>query len=228
MYRLMMRSLAASSLVLFLASCHKQAYPDVKQRADNKVNALYRKQTDIQPVFDKMLYRCTVDGKTFLKSYHLSGILFLKNQEDGSTNVVFQNEMGISYFDFSWSKNNIFKVNSIIAQMNKEALIKTLRKDFEMLLVKLPNKYAGGVYYYNNKKDTAYVQYNLAKGFVNYLIDDNHQMLGIENADEKQKVVRFLFAPTPLRQLPDSLRIEHLRANFTIDLKKMPQENVAE
>lgn len=222
----MMRYLTAVSLLLAVYSCSKHSYPETRQRADNKTNSLYRKQAAIQPEYDKALYRCTVDGKTFMKSYHLSGILFIKKMDDDATSVVFQNEMGVTYFDFSWNKSNQFKVNSIMKQMNKDALIKTLQKDFEMLLVKLPNKYASGVYYFNNK-DTAFVRYELAKGFVYYMVDNN-KWLGIENADDKRKVVVFNFPPTPLKQLPDSMNITHLRANFTIDLKKMPQDNAAE
>lgn len=223
----MMRYLLLVSCIIFFYACSKSSYPELRQRADNKTIALYRKQIALQPEYDKALYRCTVDGKTFMKSYHLSGILFIKKMEDGGTSVVFQNEMGVTYFDFSWNKNNLFKINAIIKQMNNDALVKTLQKDFEMLLVKLPNKYASGVYHFSNK-DTSYVRYELAKGFVYYVINNDNQWLGIENADDKRKVVVFNFAPTPLKQLPDSMNIQHLRADFTIDLKRMSQENVAE
>ena len=50
--------------------------------------------------------------------------------------ILFQSEMGLTYFDFVWSNDNHFKVINVIKQMNKKAVINTLRKDFELMLMK--------------------------------------------------------------------------------------------
>lgn len=55
---------------------------------------------------------------------------------DSTTRVVFQNEMGFTFFDFEWSKTDSFQVNKVIDQLNKPALIKVLEKDMNLLLMK--------------------------------------------------------------------------------------------
>ena len=53
---------------------------------------------------------------------------------DSSTRIVFTNEMGFSFFDFGFPQDSGFMVYHIVPQMNKPALIKTLRKDFELIM----------------------------------------------------------------------------------------------
>jgi len=219
-----MRFFLILSLCCIVAACSKPAYPPLEQA---KYQRTLHKSAYLAPEFDKVLYRCLVDGKTFLKSYHLSGLLLIKKTEDDAVNVVFQNEMGITYFDFYWDKNNLFRVNQIMPQFNKTALIQTLRKDFELLLRKGLPKYANGQFYFNGNQDTTYLRFPLNKGFVFYLITQDGQLTGIENADDKKKVVVFHLSPAALKELPEHITVQHLRANFTIDLKKIP-ENAAE
>jgi hypothetical protein len=137
--------------------------------------------------------------------------------------------MGATLFDFGWDVNDSFKVYSIIGQMNKPALIKTLKKDFELLLVRnIPDKPAG---YYNFNKDTdlLYSKFNLNKGFVYYVTNKQIELTNIENADEKQKVIIMDMAKgSMLKTLPESLMIKHLKAHFTIKLRKIIPENAEE
>jgi hypothetical protein len=142
--------------------------------------------------------------------------------------VVFQNELGITYFDFSWNKNEQFSVNSIMKQMNKPALVKTLQKDFELLLLYHIPKYSNGQFHFNGDMDQSYIRYPLSKGFVYYVLDKDNKWTGIENADDKRKVVLFDFPSTPLKQLPEQITISHLRAHFTIDLKEIDANHAAE
>lgn len=216
-----MRFFLILSLCCIVAACSKSAYTPLEQA---KYQRELRQSAYLAPEFDRALYRCLVDGKTFLKSYHLSGLLLIKKTEDHAVNVVFQNEMGITYFDFYWDKNGMFRVNQIMPQFNKTALVQTLQKDFELLMRKGLPKYANGQFHFNGDRDTTYVRFPLSKGFVFYLVTQDRQLTGIENADEKKKVVVFQISPTPLKELPEHIIIRHLRANFTIDLKKIPED----
>jgi len=218
-----MRYFLILSLCCWVAACSKPTYPPLEQA---KYQRELRQSSYLTPEFDKALYRCVVDGKTFLKSYHFSGLLFIKKTDDRAINVVFQNEMGMTYFDFSWDKNDVFRVNQIMPQFNKPALIQTLQKDFELLLRKGLPKYANGQYHFNGDRDTTYVRFPLNNGYVFYKITADRQLTGIENADEKRKVVVFKISSTPLKELPEQILIQHLRANFTIDLKKIPDDAI--
>lgn len=220
-----MRYLVFVSLLFCLTSCHKNIYVDKKE-----VNmAQVYTANDFRPKFDKALYRCEVNGKFVIKKFHLSGILYLKTLEDKSTRVIFQSEMGATLFDFGWDSNDSFQVHSIIDQMNKAALIKTLRKDFELFLVKHIQEQPNGYYNFSKNPDLFYSKFNLSKGFVYYVTNRENELVSIENADEKQKVILMDVASgTALGNLPESLTIKHLKANFTIHLKKIIPENVEE
>jgi len=222
-----MRYLTFVSLLLCLTlfSCNKNIYKDKKEATPAKAFTA----KDFRPVFEKALYRCEVDGKLIIKKFHLSGILYIKDMKDKSTRVVFQSEMGATLFDFGWDVNDSFKVYSIMDQMNKPALIKTLRKDFELLLVKNITDTPGGYYNFGNSNDLLYTKFNLSRGFVYYITNKQNELTSIENADDKQKVIIMELANgTVLKTLPEAITITHLKAHFTIKLRKIIPENAEE
>lgn len=218
-----MRCFLFASLLLLCCSCNRQAYKDrSKSPATHTLSA-----ADLQPQFEKTLYRCIVDGKFAFKKFHLSGILYLRHLNDAGDRVVFQSEMGNTFFDFGWDHKDSFQVYQIIEQMNKPALIKTLKKDFELLLGKHLGNATGTYRFSNDPAD--YTRFELQKGFVYYLTDSTGKLKGIENADEHRKVIVMTFnPPATLRQLPEAATIQHLRAHFTIDLKKIIPDDIAE
>lgn len=217
--------LYASLFILALSSCNKKAYQDKQEiTLTSSLSA-----ADLRPGFETELYRCVVDGKFGLKKFHMSGLLYFKNFSDTATRVLFQSEMGSTFFDFGWDNRDSFRVYSIIDAMNKAALIKTLRKDFELLLVKNISKEPTGIYHFNNDPSKNFVRFELEKGFVYYVTNKERKLTGIENADEQRKVVVMKMTPTDTAQrLPVSLSINHLRAGFTIDLKKINRDDTAE
>lgn len=206
--------------ILLFTSCSVSSYKDLKPSDTTTSN--WNTQS-LQTSFDKVLYQAQVYGKMPLgKRFNLSGLLFFKTLEDSSLRVVFQNQMGISFFDFGWDTKGNFTVYQIMEQMNKPALIKTLRKDFELLLFKNLSNQPIGVF--ENKQQHTYLKYNLTKGFV-YYIYDKDQIIGIENADERRKVVVFeLIQANAKNPLATQIKINHLRANFKIDLYQLIQE----
>ncbi|RQO31605.1 hypothetical protein DBR32_06525 [Taibaiella sp. KBW10] len=222
-----MRYFLFASLLL-LSACKVRSYQQA-QAVPAAQKATYPSSSlSFQPKFDKVLYNCVVDGRSPLgKKYHLSGLLFIKQLDDSSTRVVFQNQMGISYFDFGWSKDNTFTVHSIMPQMDKAALIKTLKKDFELLLFKhLPDTYTG-MYHMPKDPGKVYMRFALSKGFV-YYIFEGAQLHRIENADERKKVIVMQLAPTAIGTLPESVMINHLRAHFSIQLQQLQPNLIKE
>lgn len=96
----------------------------------------YESALRYKPKVDRELYRCVVDGKFLLRKFHLSGILLFKSFDNGLVRAVFQNELGFSFFDFKWNAQDSFSVASVIEQLDKPAVVKTLRKDVEFVLMK--------------------------------------------------------------------------------------------
>ena len=181
---------------------------------------------NIRPHFETALYRCTVNGRFFVKKFHLSGLLFFKNFSDTATRVVFQNEMGITYFDFGWDAKDSFRVNFIIDKMNKPALIKTLKKDFDLLFLKQIDPASQQMLKNKSGQDVA-LRFRLEKGFAYYFLNEGGLLKSIANADEQRKVVVMDFdPPAPKNELPQHAELRHLRACFSISLQKLSQNAV--
>lgn len=220
--------LFVSLLWLSATACRVSSYQHAKEVSNAQQSRYPTSRSGFEPVFDKVLYNCVVDGRTPLgKKFHLSGLLFFKQLEDSSTRVVFQNQMGISYFDFGWSKEDSFTVYSIMSQMDKPALIKTLKKDFELLLFKNLAQQYSGIYQMPADPGKDYLRFELAKGFV-YYIYDQQKMVGIENADQRKKVIVMKMPATSINSLPTSIQIKHLRANFSIQLEQLQTNLIKE
>jgi hypothetical protein len=168
-----------------------------------------------KPDFGLAEYKISVDvvGK------HISGLLLIKRMPDSSTRIVFTNEMGLSFFDFGFAGDTGFTVYHIVPQMNKKALIKTLRKDFELILFK--NMDSGRSY---NLIDSPviYHAYPQTKG-VNYYITDEpcSRLIKMQRSSNKKPIMEATFYNHLPGKSPDSISIQHLNFNFSISLKKM-------
>lgn len=168
-----------------------------------------------KPLFVHEEYKTSVDviGK------YISGLLLIKYMPDSSTRIVFTNEMGFSFFDFGFSKDNSFTVYHIVSQMNKPALIKTLRKDFELIMFRNLDK---------NKSfslvdsTVIYHAYPQEKG-VNYYITDTlcSRLIKMQRSSDKKPVVEASFYDNVPGKTPDSISIRHLNFKFSISLKKI-------
>jgi hypothetical protein len=168
-----------------------------------------------KPDFYHVIYKTSVDvvGK------HLSGLLLIKNMPDSSTRIVFSNEMGFSFFDFGFGKDSGFKVFKIIPQMDKKALIKTLEKDFELLLFKNMDKNTS---YAIADSTLIYHAYPQSRG-INYYITDEKcsRLIKMQRASDTKPVMEAFIYNINMQNQPDSILIRHLNFSFTISLKKM-------
>ena len=207
---LQMRYLLLSSCLFFLTAC-SSVY-----RGMQKTQAAPLCLVKFKPNFTKALYNTKVDvvGK------HLSGLLLIKLMPDSSTRLVFSNEMGFKYFDFEFSADGDFKVYYILPQMDKAAVLTTLRKDFELLLMQhLDIKKA----FILEKDGLFYYGFPQTKGN-NYYITDSacQQLIRLERASKRKPVVTAIMQNYS-EGMPDSIGISHENFNFTIGLKKLKQ-----
>ena len=202
--------LSSLAIVLLAASC---ASPYKNLQNESIGNSALR----FQPEYKRELYRCVVDGKVLFKKFHLSGVLLFK-ELDTETRVVFQNEMGLSFFDFSWDKADNFKVNSIMPELDKPAVIKTLQKDLALFLMKGLEK--GSEQHYS-MDDEHFHRFTLDKGFA-YYIEKSARLMRIVNTGERKKVITItLEGKEKNRSLPEKVVFEHHKANFSIQLTKI-------
>ena len=168
-----------------------------------------------KPAFLLEEYKISVDvvGK------HISGLLLIKYMPDSSTRIVFTNEMGFSFFDFGFSQDNGFAVYQIVPQMNKPALIKTLRKDFELIMFRNMDR---NKTYNLTDSSIVYHAYPQVKG-VNYYITDEQcsRLIKMQRSSDKKPIMEALFYDNFPGKSPDSISIRHLNFKFSISLKKL-------
>ena len=195
-------------LVFGACASHKEVWQQYK----GDLSALRFK-----PKYERELYRCVVDGKMLFKKYHLSGLLLFKELETG-TRVVFQNEMGLTFFDFARDKDDSFKVNQVIEQLDKPAVIKTLQKDMALLLMKSLDK--ANETHFQQGEDILH-RFSLDKGFV-YYIEKSARLMRIDNTGERKKVTTIsLEGNNTPGSMPEKVLIDHHAANFKIQLTKI-------
>lgn len=166
-----------------------------------------------KPDFSRVLYNTQVNvvGK------HLSGLLIIKTMPDSSIRMVFSNEAGFKFFDFGF-QGNAFTVYYIFDQMNKKPVIKTLKKDFQLILMTHlhdPNSY------YLSKGDSYYHSFRDGKDYYHYITNAScSELLRMERTGRRKKVMEAEMQHYQ-NGIPDTIGIKHSNFNFTIELKRI-------
>lgn len=171
----------------------------------------------LKPGLERDLYRCKVDGRFLWKKFHLSGLLLIRKMEDAHTRAVFSSEMGFTFFDFEWNEHDSFQVNQVIPQLDKPAVIRTLRKDFNLLFMKELDP-ATEV---QTGKEGRVSRFTLDKGYAYYTARD--EISRIENAGRSMVTSIELKGRATATGLADTISIRHHKAHFTIDLVKIKE-----
>jgi len=204
-----MRFLQSGSLALciFIAGC-SSAYKSLVS-AGGYAGCIQK----FKPAFTSTLYNTQVN----VVGRHLSGLLLFKAMPDSSMRIVFSSEMGVKFFDFGFDKSGGFTVFQVMNQLNKKSVIKTLRSDFELILMR---KFASAEAVM--KKDTAGNIWHgyISPGETNYYIvtPDCDSLLRIENAMKRKPKVRIVMQDYR-NGVPDTIGIQHMNFNFDIGLK---------
>lgn len=204
-----MRSLLLNNLLLMglLSGC-SSAYKNL-QKTKGDVNCI----TKFRPQFANTLYSTQVD----VMKHHLSGLLFFKQMPDSSLRVVFANEMGFKFFDFEFTRDGGFVKHYMLPKMDKKAVVKTLRGDFELVLLR-PDLSKAQV-----MQDSAY-HYTVVpteKGNNYYITDTACERLErIEKSSRRKPVVK-VWLGNYEAGVPDTITIRHQRFTFNISLQRV-------
>ena len=202
------RYLLFCSLLLFFIGC-SPAYMHM-QTTTGDISDLAK----FKPAFNVALYKTEVD----VVGNHLSGLLLIKKMSDSSTRMVFSNEMGLKFFDFEFTTDGNFKVYFIMKKMNKKPVLKTLRKDFELLLMEHLDTTAASVRINNG---LIYYVFPGTKGYNYYITDSTgDNLVSMERASKRKTVVQAIMK-NYIGGTPDTIGISHKTFNFTIGLKRI-------
>lgn len=206
-----MKYFQLSSLILIVCSftACKSAYSSLKSADTSRSCALEWKP----------LIRETVKYSTQVKALNneFSGILLFKPMADSSLRIVFTNQFGIKFFDFEFAQNGDFIKHFILPQMDKEAVVNLLRKDFEMLLMKYDPSQAKVL----TDGAQTFTTFALKKGKVYYVTTpDCSNLVRIENGSKRKPVIQ-IFVSGEQKEMPESFQIEHKKVAFTIHSKRI-------
>lgn len=203
-----MRYLLLSSCLLFLGGC-TSSYKQL-QKIEGDASCLNK----FRPQFTTAVYTTQVN----IIGNYLSGLLVMKSMPDSSIRLVFTSEMGLSLFDFEFAPNNEFKVHYVIKKMNRAAVIKTLRQDFELVLMRQLNMQTARIFENNNR---IYYGFPQKKGSNYYITDFKcDTLIGIEKASKRKAVVKLVMRDYH-NGIPDTIGISHTNFYFTIGLKRL-------
>jgi hypothetical protein len=208
MLQFRIRYLLSGSCLFFFLGC-SPVYKQMETATGN-ISGLAK----FKPAFSVALYKAQVD----VVGNHLSGLLLIKKMQDSSIRMVFSNEMGFKFFDFEFTADRNFKVYSLVKQMNKKAVLKTLRKDFELILMAGLDNPDVSVRTSNGLIYTIFPQ---TKGY-NYYITDSavDNLVGMARASNRKTVVQAIMK-NYINGIPDTIGISHKTFNFTIGLKRI-------
>lgn len=208
MQRYLMRFLILSSNLFILWGCGT-AYKNLQATTGNVASL-----QQFKPVFASALYKADID----VIGNHLSGLLLIKKMPDSTTRMVFSNEIGFKFFDFEFSPDGSFKVYSVIKKMNKKSVIKTLRKDFELVLMNgLNNNNA----YIRRDSVLLYYIFPQEKGFNCYITNNTgDQLVRLERSSKSKPVVQMIMQ-NYINGIPDTIGVTHQNFDFTIGLKRI-------
>jgi hypothetical protein len=152
---------------------------------------------------------------------HISGLLLIKNMPDSSDRVVFTSEAGVTFFDFGFASDGSFKVYTIIKQFDRNPVIRTLRKDFELTLG-LP--FEKGIYQSRATADELYFGVT-KKNETAYFITskDCSSLRRLELGSLKKKKVSVSFGGTGY-PLPETIELTHYTFDMQIKLTRFEKE----
>lgn len=203
-----MRCLLFASCLLFSPGC-SSVYRQLKPAKGNPA-VLQR----FKPRIQLALYKAGVD----VMGEHLSGLLLIKKMEDSSTRLVFSNEIGFKFFDFEFSSNGGFRVLSIIRQMNKKPVIKTLREDFQLVMMEGLDPATALI---REGNGLVYYSFSQPGGFNHYITDEQGDELVRMERSSRRKPVVVAEMKNYIGGIPDTIGISHSNFGFTISLKRI-------
>jgi hypothetical protein len=168
-------------------------------------------------IIETSWYQASVD----VTGKHISGLLLIKNMPDSSKRVVFTSEAGLTFFDFSFSKEGRFSVVSVIKQFDRNVVIQTLEKDFALMLG-IPFLKGAGVRYTTG--NDLYFEFKEKNGTAYFITSkDCASLQRLEWGDKGKRLVT-VRTPGSVFPTPATIEVEHHTFRMSIKLTRIQKE----
>lgn len=208
MPKLTTRLLPISLLLLLFVSCKSYEIKGVQERVANVNNI--QNQYFLDGTVD-YVYKAHIE----VYGNDLSGIFVVKKINDSLHRVVLTTDFGNKLLDFELSESD-FKVNYIVADLDKKIVINTLKKDFRLLL---KSNFSVDEMY-ENEKETVCKSVDKNQNNYIYISKKNNSITEIKNTSKTKEKVVFKFVPKNVT-FADSILIQHYDIKLKIELNQI-------
>ncbi|MBW8522391.1 hypothetical protein K0U91_07885 [Chryseobacterium chendengshani] len=204
MRRSLLLSFLYSLIFLLFTSCKTYKLADVQSVSNSKKiveNLFFSSKEDY-------VYKCQMD----IYKNHVSGILIIKKITETTHRVVMTSDFGNKMIDFEISEND-FKLNYVLADLDKKMVINFLKNDFQELL---RQKYPVAESFENDDSDIFLSKID-KKTYYLYYTKVYHQLKKIVCTKNEKEKIDFTFAskkPT----FAETINLEHKDFKITIKL----------
>ncbi len=203
MRRFLLQSFLYSGLFFLLISCKTYQLKDAQpiSNSEKEVENLYFSSNE------DYVYKCQME----VYGNDISGILIVKKISETSHRVVMTSDFGNKMIDFEISEDD-FKLNYVLADLDKKMVINFLKNDFRELLRR---KYPVAESFENEKSNIVRSEW----GKKNYYLSfnkENSLLTNIVYTQNKKEKINFTFeAKKPT--FAETIHLEH--EDFKIDIK---------
>jgi hypothetical protein len=203
MRRFLLLSFLYSSFFLLMFSCKTYQLADAKpiSNSEKEVENLYFSSNE------DYVYKCQME----VYGNDISGILIIKKISETAHRVVMTSDFGNKMIDFEISEND-FKLNYVLADLDKKKVINFLKNDFQELL---RQKYQVAESFENENSNIFRSELN-KKNYYLYFNKENSLLTQIVYTKKRKEKINFSFeAKKPT--FAETIRLEH--KDFKIDIK---------
>ena len=203
MRRFLLLSFLYSSFLLLITSCKTYQLTNAKpiSNSEKEVENLYFSSNE------DYVYKCQME----VYGNDISGILIIKKISETTHRVVMTSDFGNKMIDFEISEND-FKLNYVLADLDKKMVINFLKNDFQELL---RQKYLVAESFENDNSNIFRSEVD-KKDYFLYFNKENSLLTQIVYTKNKKEKINFTFeAKKPT--FAETIHLEH--KDFKIDIK---------
>ncbi|MBD8083586.1 hypothetical protein [Chryseobacterium caseinilyticum] len=203
MRRFLLLSFLYSSFLLLIFSCRTYHLADAKpiENSEKVVENLYFSSNE------DYVYKCQME----VYGNDISGILIIKKISETTHRVVMTSDFGNKMIDFEISEND-FKLNYVLADLDKKMVINFLKNDFQELL---RQKYPVAESFKNDNSNIFRSELN-TKNYYLYFNKENSLLTQIVYTKNRKEKINFSFeAKKPT--FAEAIHLEH--KDFKINIK---------
>ena len=203
MRRFLLLSFLYSSFLLLIISCKTYQLTNAKpiSNSEKEVENLYFSSNE------DYVYKCQME----VYGNDISGILIIKKISETTHRVVMTSDFGNKMIDFEISEND-FKLNYVLADLDKKMVINFLKNDFQELL---RQKYPVAESFENDNSNIFRSEVD-KKDYFLYFNKENALLQQIIYTKNKKEKINFTFEAKKLT-FAEKIHLEH--KDFKIDIK---------